>query len=209
MSIWEFLLNNPEWVTVFTSVLFAIVTACIIWRQKCIMEQQVEVMRRQGENSAHHERMQNRMFQLQHEHEWLSALNVKREAILKTATELHIKALYLESEPTINDRTVWGEFQAHRAELRLQMEILDVAAYTKDKDGWYEKLAAWSTEIFRVITENFKTESPELPTTATRRALEAAETTYKPVAAIYALQLIIKHDTEAFKKKWDAETVNI
>jgi hypothetical protein len=210
MPFWELVKNSPEWVSVFASALFAGVTIVVIIWQVRVMKSQVRVMKWQAKISARHERRQNDLIRLQHEHDWLNALNVKREVILKTASNLHIKALYIESDHAINDDGVWSELLKLRADLRLQMEILDVAAYTKDQEGWYGKLMAWSNEVFRIITEDFETtKTPGIPTTATRQALKAAETTFAPIQAIYALQLIIRADTETFKKKWDSGTASL
>jgi hypothetical protein len=152
MSKWEFILNNPEWVSVFASAVFALVTAYIIWRQKVVMEQQVEVTNKLGEISARHERLQNRLLKLQHEHEWLTAMNMKREAILKTATKLHIDMLYIMANHRLGrDHEMWSSLLAMRSELKLQLEILDTAAYSTLKTGWYAQLLAWADALFAII----------------------------------------------------------
>src|SRR5580704_9362828 len=107
MPFWELVKNSPEWVSVFASALFAGVTIVVIIWQVRVMKSQVRVMKWQAKISARHERRQNDLIRLQHEHDWLNALNVKREVILKTASNLHIKALYIESDHAINDDGVW------------------------------------------------------------------------------------------------------
>jgi hypothetical protein len=83
MTFWQLVRNSPEWVGVFANALFAIVTiGVVIW--------QVLVMRWQGRNSDRHERIQNRLIRLQHEHEWLLRMNAEREQVLKLARKLHI-----------------------------------------------------------------------------------------------------------------------
>jgi hypothetical protein len=208
MSKWEFFLNNPEWVSVFASAVFAIVTVYIIWRQKVAMEQQVEVTKKLGQASARHERLQNRLIKLQHEHEWLTAMNIKREAILKTATKLHIDMLYIMGNHRLGrDNEIWSSLLASRSELKLQLEILDTAAYSTLKSGWYEQLGVWANALFAIIGEDFKTsQTPGFPTELTRKALTEMENSLNPVSAIYALQLTIKESTMEFSKKWDAET---
>lgn len=229
MSFWKVVQNSPEWITVFSTILFAAITSYIIWRQKCVMQQQVKVtkeqgedaarimqeqvkmMEKQGEISARHEQMQNRLLQLQHEHEWLTVLNAKRYEILKIATKLHVDVLYLIKKVDAGqDAMVWSRMLELRSELKVQMEILDVAAYTKDKDGWYAKLGAWVTELFSIIGESLK--SPiysGVPADSTRKALAAAETTYDPVKPMYALQTLIRETTEEFNKKWATETSTV
>jgi hypothetical protein len=216
MPFWKLIENSPEWVTVFGTFLFAGITAVIIWRQKCVMEhqatimqQQKEVMEKQGEISARHEQMQNRLLQLQHEHEWLTALNAKREEILRTSTGLHIGVLTIIRNIGVGqDEQVWSDVLKLRSELKLQMEILDVAAYTGDKGGWYAKLDAWCSEVFRIIGEHFKSGCAGAPTDVTRKALQAAEKS-DPVAPIFELRTLIKKSTEEFNKKWAAESTKV
>jgi hypothetical protein len=170
----QLLKDNPEWTTVAFS---AFTTLVIVW--------QVVVMILQGRSADQRERHQNNLIRLQHEHEWLDALNAKREGILKTATKLHINVLFIIGNHNANDDVVWSELLKLRSELKLQPETLDVAAYTTDKDGWYEKLAGWSDALFKIITEYFKTVTetgtvnvPNIPPMATRNALKAAKVTF-------------------------------
>jgi hypothetical protein len=217
ISFWKVVENSPEWVTVFSTFLFAGITAAIIWRQKCvmdhqatIMQQQKDVMEKQGEISARHERMQNRLLQLQHEHEWLTALNARRYEILRTASQLHVDVLYIIRKVEADrDAEVWADVMKGRSQLRLQMDILDVAAYTDDKDGWYTQLASWASELFGIISEELKSPSYNgIPTDATRKALQAAETP-NPIVPIYLLQTLIRESTDEFSKKWIAETAKV
>jgi hypothetical protein len=197
----QLLKDNPEWAT----VIFSAVTVLIIFWQ-------VVVMIVQGNRVNRRARQQNTLVRLQHEHDWLDALNVKREAILNVAEKLHIDVLFIIANHNANDNVVWDELLKLRTELKSRMEILDVAAYTRDKDGWYEKLAAWLAELFRIITEHFKAaqnvsaDIPWTPTITTRKALELAEEKYVPVAPMAALQRSIRESTDEFKRKWDIET---
>src|ERR1700722_13431102 len=65
MSKWEFVLNNPEWVAVFASAVFAVFTIVVIVWQVGVMKAQVRVMVWQGRNSSRHESIQNRLIQSQ------------------------------------------------------------------------------------------------------------------------------------------------
>jgi hypothetical protein len=98
-SMWELVKNSPEWVTVFTNALFAIVTVGVIIWQVCVMKAQVRVKLWQGKNSARHERTQNRLiesqsklFRAQIEHEWLVSINAERERLLTLGRKLYVAA---------------------------------------------------------------------------------------------------------------------
>jgi hypothetical protein len=149
-SFWTLVKSSPEWVGVIASSLFALVTTGIIWRQKIAMEKQVEVtreqgiaaatimkqqadiMKQQGEVSAEHQRIQNGILRLQHEHDWLNAYNAKREEILRSATRLHILILGIVNEPPppFSDAQQWGELLQARSAMKFQMDLLDVAGFT-------------------------------------------------------------------------------
>jgi hypothetical protein len=231
MNMLEFLLNNPEWVTLFATIVFATVSTYIIWCQKNIMKQQVLLMQQQGEKSLQHERMQNILLTLQHEHDWLASMNVQREAILKTAKRLHINTLFSSnvqreailktakrlhintlfssSEPTVLDAQAWREVQTLRSELKLQLEVLDFAAYSPLKNGWYMQLMAWVDALLPILSEDLKARASSLsgdPTEFAREAVSNLEKTLNPVAAIHALQRVIKDSSEEFNTKWFNET---
>jgi hypothetical protein len=208
MSKLEFIVNNPEWVTVLTSSLFAIVTLCIIWRQKSVMQQQAqimvqqkEIMRVQAETSARHERQQNRLIQLQHEHDWLTALNVKREEVLATAEKLHIDTLFVINGPFVTDMKGWSDLQHGRAKLKLQLDVLDVAAYLENKDDWHAQLMNWCAALFNVISEDYKVNKSGTPTMATRVALKELDKVQVPTKAMVAIRKAIRTDTDTFKKR--------
>lgn len=243
MSFWKLVENSPEWVTVFTTVLFALITTYIIWRQKIAMEKQVEVMTQQGDaaakileeqvkvtraqgeaatavmqeqakvmqwqasNSDLHERQQNHLLQLQHEHEWLNEMNRQRTEILRLAKTLHINTLTIVNKPSVVDREAWSTILRLRAELKLQMDLLDVAAYTKKPDDWYTKLSNWMNVLFEAITNDFATtDTPGIPQQETRNAIKAAEDKLNPTAAMFALQLAIRTETAFFRTKWKVAT---
>jgi hypothetical protein len=244
MSFWKLVENSPEWVTVFTTVLFALITTYIIWRQKVAMEKQVEVMTKQGDaaakileeqvrvtraqgeaatsvmqeqakvmqwqasNSDLHERQQNHLLQLQHEHEWLNEMNRQRIEIMRLAKTLHINTLIIANKPSPADREAWSVILRTHSELKLQMNLLDVAAYTKTADNWYVKLTSWMDAVFSAITNDFKiTDTPGIPHSDTRIAIKAAEDNFNPTAAMFGLQLAIRTETAFFRTKWKVATM--
>src|SRR5271154_3817779 len=109
MSFGQLVENNPEWVGVFASALFAIVTIGVIIWQVFVMKAQVRVMKWQVRSSARHERTQNRLIRLQHEHEWVFRKNQEREQILKLARKLHLAAGCLKETPMAADQLNWEE----------------------------------------------------------------------------------------------------
>jgi hypothetical protein len=212
MSLWDVLRNNPEWVaaiaavvTALAALVFGVVTALII-------ASQVAVMIWQTRSGDRRERHQNNLARLQHEHDWLDALNAKRQSILRTAEKLHIKLLYIIADHGPYVDVVWNEFLELRTDLNLKMKILDVAAYADAPDSWYNGLTAWCDDLFTIVKQHFKRATkhgvpdvPMVPDSETINALKATETKHDPVKRMFALRLAIKTETEAFKHKWDAE----
>jgi hypothetical protein len=220
MSIWEFVLNNPQWVAVFASAVFALVTAYIIWRQKCVMEQQVlmmeqqkEVMKAQGEISARHERQQNRLIQLQHEHEWMTQLNRERAEILRLGRKVHVHYIGLKStSPMPSDLANWTELRETYYELDALLRVVDVAVYTTGRtDAWHDSLNRYLKAVFNAISGEIALQqggisSPLVPTHPTREALKQAEADFNPIKSFADLQMTIKAEFLIFKNKWDVET---
>lgn len=229
MSKWEFILNNPEWVAVFTSVLFAIVTSVIIWRQYCamqeqvtvmqeqkaVMEQQKEITKTQGETSARHERLQNRLIQLQHEHAWLMQLNSERKEVLKLGLKLHLAYMCLvNNAPSAADQLHWKDLQKDYYELNGRLSTMDVAAYSTSNDTWHKNLSDYLQAVFNAISidiEELKKPviNPLVPRIATRTALEQAEKDFNPMGSFIGLKKAINAEFFAFKKKWEDETSKV
>jgi len=147
--------------------------------------------------------------QLQHEHEWLNEMNRQRIEIVRLAKKLHITTLSLarEGSPDELHAKVWSDLQAAYYEMKLQLELLDVAAYTKEPDGWYMKLRGWLKEIFAAITNNFKlTDTWNIPHPDTRAAIGELEDRLNPLTGLFALQVAITSDLALFRTKWTMAT---
>jgi hypothetical protein len=133
MSVRQLILNNPEWVGVLSNALFAVITIGVItW--------QVIVMRWQAHNSDRHERLQNQLICLEHEHEWVVQKNREREQLLKLAHKLNLAAGCLKHTPSDADSLHWAEVQDTVFELNSRLNILDVATFTGVYDGWFPTL---------------------------------------------------------------------
>jgi hypothetical protein len=75
MGFWQLVENGPEWVAAFASIVFGLATTGVIAWQVFVMKAQVRVMEWQVRSATRHERLQNRLIRLQHEHEWVRQKN--------------------------------------------------------------------------------------------------------------------------------------
>jgi len=202
MSFWQLVRDNPEWAGVLATSIFAIVTiGVIIW--------QVRVMVWQGRNSERHERIQNKLIRLQHEHEWLLRLNAEREQILKLARRLHIDVSCLTPVEQSTDYIRWGQVQDKAYELNERLRILDSALYTTSDDHWYARLVAYVDALLKAVTDdtNYKTiygASNPTPELSTRTALKSADAQHKPIGIFLDIEAAIRMQFLEFKQKWDA-----
>jgi hypothetical protein len=208
MSFWQLVENSPEWVGVFANALFAVVTIGVVIWQVCVMKAQVRVMQWQGRNSARHERLQNRLLRLQHEHEWLLRLNAEREQLLKLARKLHLAAYGLKVTQSNADALNWQEVQDTAYELASRLEILDIAAFTGKNDNWYPNLTRYVDAVQQAVVEDSKfnktySEKPDSPNLSTRKALQAAAERYEPIKIFLDLESAIRMEFFDFKSKWD------
>ena len=203
ISFWQLVKNSPEWVGVFANALFAIVTiGVVIW--------QVRVMKWQGRNSERHERIQNKLIRLQHEHEWLLRLNAEREQVLKLARKLHLNAGCLKQTPSGGDQLNWEEVQNTVYELSERLRILDVRAYSGVYDMWFPSLTDYVDAVLKAVIDdgNFNCTNAltsQAPNLSTRTALKDADDRYKPISIFLDLEAAIRMEFFEFKKKWDAE----
>lgn len=203
MSFWELIKNSPEWVGVFANALFALVTiVVVVW--------QVLVMKWQGRNSERHERTQNRLIRLQHEHEWVLRLNVEREQVLKLARELHLATGCLRQENSIADKNSWEKVQDLAYELRDRLSIFDLRAYSGAYDSWYPRLIEYVDSIVMIIIDDGKFDSTYgtadgAPNLTTRKALREGDKHHDPIHIFLDIEASIRMEFFEFKAKWDAE----
>lgn len=192
MSFWQLVLNNPEWAGLIANAIFAITTiGVIIW--------QVLVMKWQGHNSERHERIQNRLIRLQHEHEWALRKNQEREQLLKLGRKLHLDAGCLQ-RPSDSDSLIWEEMRDTLYELDSRLRVLDVATFTGEYDYWFVGLKEYVDAVLKAVLE----EPSQSPGPLTRKALHDAEQQYKPINIFLDLEGSIRMELFDFKSKWDA-----
>jgi cell division protein FtsL len=196
MSFWELAKSSPEWVAVFANAIFATVTIGVVIWQVCVMKWQ-------GRVSERHERIQNRLIRLQHEHEWLLRLNAERERILDIARKLHLAASCLELRSSDGDRHNWEELQNTVHELSGRLRILDIGAYAGKYDQWFPSLEAYVETVQQVVIEDGTTEPT--PSLSTRQALKDADGRYKPIGIFLDLETAIRIEFFEFKTKWESK----
>jgi hypothetical protein len=189
MSFWQVVVNSPEWVGVFASTLFAIVTiSVVIW--------QVRVMVRQ-----------NKLIQLQHEHEWLVLSNEGREQVLNLARKLHHFAGYFEEKPKKSGQHFWENMQDTAYELRERLQTLDVSAYSGEYDNWFPRLTEYVDTLLIAVGNDYEFKTTYnveggIPSISTRDAIKGANEKYKPVQIVLDLQSAIRMEFLEFKDKW-------
>jgi hypothetical protein len=203
MSFWELAKNSPEWVGVFANALFALVTiGVVVW--------QVRVMKWQGRNSERHERAQNTLIRLQHEHEWMLRINAEREQFLRLGRKLHLAAGCLRLEPSIADKITWEQVQDTAFELRDRLSILDLRAYSGLYDSWYPRLETYVDAVVKAVVEDRKFDgtydtADGTPNLTTRKTLMEMDESYKPINIFLDIEVAIRMEFFDFKGRWDAE----
>lgn len=204
MSFWQLVENSPEWVAAFASIVFGLATTTVIVWQVFVMKAQVRVMEWQTRSAARHERLQNRLIRLQHEHEWVRQKNQERGEFLKLARKLHLVAGCLKKTPAEDDRYHWGELQETVYDLHERLQILDLSVYSTPYDGWYFTLNAYVAALLKAVTEDEPSDSTYAPNPSTRIVLKDAEDHHNPTKIFLDLEAAIRMEFFEFKNKWDA-----
>lgn len=206
-SMWELVKNSPEWVTVLTSALFAIVTVGVIIWQVCVMKAQVRVMVWQAKNSAHHERTQNRLiesqnklFRSQIEHEWLVSINAERERLLTLGRKLYVAANVVWHSAPNSAELTWNEVRETVFELNDRLNVLNIAVYSGLYDMWYSKLREYRDAVLKAVTA----EQNQFPSPYTKSRLGDANAKCLSDSIFIEIEDAIASDFRDFKNKWDA-----
>jgi len=194
--------NSPEWVGVIANTLFALITSgVVIW--------QVRVMKWQGLNSERHERIQNKLIRLQHEHEWSMRLNAERETILKLGRKLHLVVGCLKEKEQDGDQSHWEELQNTVFELHERLRILDLAAYSGLYDQWYPNLEDYVDAVQSAVLKDGDFNggygpTNQTPVLSTRKLLKEANESCEPTKIFLDIETAIRMGFFDFKNKWDA-----
>ncbi len=201
MSLWQLILNSPEWVAVFANAAFAAVTIGVVIWQVYVMKAQVRVMVWQGRTSARHERIQNRLIRLQHEHEWVWQKNRERGQLLESARKLNLAVGVLVNEQSSSLEPIsWGEIQDISHELDSRLNILDVATFAGFYDQWFYTLKEYVDAIRNVILEE---SNVQCPSSQTKETLGEVQKHYDPISIILDIEKAIRMEFFEFKQQWD------
>src|SRR5580698_1030997 len=204
MSKLEFLLNNPEWVAVFASAVFAVFTITVIIWQVFVMKEQVRVMVWQGRTSARHESRQNRLIESQNrlirfqfEHERIQILNGERARLLKLGRKLQLSVSCLKETPSEHDGIFWDEVVDEASELNVRLSTLDIDAYDDFYGEWYFHLTDYVESLLRAIADDGKQPAiaPGIrPAPTTVAALLAIEKRCDPTQIFLEIETAIRMD---------------
>lgn len=226
MSFWKLVAHSPEWVTVFSGAMFAIITSFIIWRQYRVMQTQSKIMKWQAENSDFHERQQNRLIQLQHEHQWMESLNVERERLRNLADKIYLhsgglilltktsSASFAEAkEASFSEELNWRKLRETASELDARLRVLNVAVYADAyHDKWYSSLREYVAAILKAIDDEFEFRktfhlSAVGSSSKLAKALKEVEDLHNPLKICRDIEAAIRMEFVKFKQTWDIATM--
>lgn len=195
-SFWELVKNNPEWVGVVTSVIFAVVTAVILgW--------QVFVMQRQERNSSRHEETQNNLLQLQLEHEFVRLLNAERERILELAKELKLSSdCFMNAPISVNNH--WNKLKNTAYELNERLSVLDLRAYSGSYGKWYFDLNDYVDALLKAVVQDTDTMAEGDVRLRVMDLLRTSANTHKLIDIQLAIESAIRMEVFGFEQKWNA-----
>jgi len=199
MSWTEIIKDNPEWVAVIASSVFAFVTVAVIIWQVCVMIWQ-------GKNSDRHERAQNRLLKLQFEREWLERANTQREELLALVRELFATTLGLHTGVTTGDPERLNRVETGARELDRRLAKLDVAVYSGPYNpDWFFPLKGYTEATLKITLEdeNYEREYMQFPAKESVEALWAANKQFDPAQIIVDLEKAIRMTFMDFKDQWD------
>jgi hypothetical protein len=162
--------NTPEWVGVFTTGLFAIITSAVVYGQHLVMEAQLRVMVWQGKLSARRERAQNRLIRLHHEQEWVWRNDQERDQLLKLGPKLRVSVgCSLNQSPSSLEPQFWADIQETAYDLDRRLSALDVATFAREHDRWRKvRQPVGCTHLRRVTPRLHKSEIRAKPHVAWR-----------------------------------------
>ena len=201
--------DNPEWASLCATVLFAIITTAIIWRQVCVMQAQTRIMKWQARNSVKHERQQNRLLtsqnkliRYQFEYSWLKELNDERKQLLVLGRLLEDQIKLVAQGDRNVVLTRWAEMRETVEQLDGRLKTLNVAVYTGQYDSWYEKLFLYVDAVLKIVREQKGLPPPASTNVELLRANERCEIDH----VFTELEQAIESEFIKFKLTWDAET---
>lgn len=225
----QLLKDNPEWATLATTILFAIITTIVIIRQVCVMQAQTRIMKWQATNSVRHEHQQNRLLERQNklvrfqfEFGWIRETNTERERLLTLVRRLAFSAECLAGQGPVRfaeareasaaEKLNWQQLRERAIELSSRLQILDVAIVSGERDReWYKPLTQYVTATLTLIEDDFHFKSTfnmkeTAPGLSAINSIKGTLTTFQPNKIALNLEDAIRSEFLAFKQRWDTET---
>jgi hypothetical protein len=218
MSWTEIIKDNPEWVAVIVSSVFAFVTVGVVIWQVCVMIWQGRISISGDQRQQTLLRAQNRLFELQLEHQRIQILNAERLLLLNMARKMHLAASCLDLAPSVADQLNWDEVRDTMMELHQRLRVLDVDAYDGPYDQWYPELDQYVKAIEDAVIHDrdFQREKPVTPETSagpvqregvpameTVLALKGAITRHTPLGTFLDIETAIRMEFFEYKSKVD------
>jgi hypothetical protein len=191
MSFWQVVENSPEWIGVIANTLFAIVTiGVVVWQGRVMVRQ-------------------NKLMQLEHEHDWLLHSNEARQQVINLARKLHRVAGCIKEAPRSGDQHSWEELQDTAYELKEHLQTLDVSAYSGEHDNWFPRLIEYVDAVLHAVAADYEFKAKysvdeEAPSLSTRNALQDADKKYDPIKILLDLEAAVRMEFFDFKTKWAA-----
>jgi hypothetical protein len=188
MTKWEWVLNNPEWVNVLTTSLFAAFTIGIIATQAIL--------------SNHAQQRQNMLLQYQLEYARMRSLNIVREEVLALVSKLRrcLSLVKLGSGEGLG----WDDMREAVYDLIDKVNSLDASIYSGYYDGWCGTLRGYMDDVFEAVKNDSDVDggTGPCPTAATLAAFDEAESKWSPLDIAVEIKTAIRMSGNVFYEKW-------
>jgi hypothetical protein len=208
-SFWRFVEDSPEWVSVFTTALFAIVTTAIIYGQYLAMKAQVRVMVWQGKLSARHERQQNmllenqnKIIRYQFEYTRLTESNNERKQLLTLGRKMYEIAHYVVVASQSAVAEYLHQLRVISDEVTVRTNVLNIAVYSGKYDAWYEDFLDYIGLVIKALVS----ESSTVPSSDTRTKIRSANELCMSKQIFSAIENAIAFEFRDVNDRWDALT---
>lgn len=208
-SFWRFVEDSPEWVSVFTTALFAIVTTAIIYGQYLAMKAQVRVMVWQGKLSARHERQQNmllenqnKIIRYQFEYTRLTESNNERKQLLTLGRKMYEIAHYVVVASQSAVAEYLQQLRVISDEVTVRTNVLNIAVYSGKYDAWYEDFLDYIGLVIKALVS----ESSTVPSSDTRTKIRSANELCMSKQIFSAIENAIAFEFRDVNDRWDALT---
>jgi len=187
MTKTEWVLNNPEWVSVLAASLFGFVTIYIIATQAVL--------------SHRAQRRQNDLLQYQLEYARMQSLNIVREKVLALLSRFRTPLGLVKQG--IGDGP-WYDLLDAFYDLYDKVQTLDASIFSGYYDGWYANLDCFMDDMFAAVANDSKTDGRNgtCPTATTVRAFKEAESKWDPTNITIEIKTAIRMTGNEFYENW-------